>query len=77
MHLNLMGGDRDERDCIGSAGYEWSSEKQQCVRPQEHKQTGECSRIAEAHNLIRECARKKYKECLVKNYPYKKLPTEI
>ena len=33
----LVGGDRDEYGCIGSAGYKWSPEKQQCVRPWEHK----------------------------------------
>jgi len=33
----LLGGDRDNHGCIGSAGYEWSPEKQQCVRPWEHK----------------------------------------
>ena len=34
---NLLGGDRDEHGCMGSAGYKWSPEKQQCVRPWEHK----------------------------------------
>jgi len=32
-----VGGDRDEYGCIGSAGYVWSTEKQQCIRPWEHK----------------------------------------
>ena len=33
----LVGGDRDEHGCIGSAGYIWSAEKQQCIRPWERK----------------------------------------
>ncbi len=31
----LVGGDRDSHGCIGSAGYLWSEQKQQCVRPWE------------------------------------------
>jgi len=37
----LVGGDRDEHGCIGSAGYVWSTEKQQCIRPWEQKDNGE------------------------------------
>jgi len=29
---NLLGGDRDERGCIGSAGYSWCESKQKCLR---------------------------------------------
>lgn len=28
----LVGGDRDEHGCIGSAGYSWCEEKQKCLR---------------------------------------------
>lgn len=28
----IVGGDRDEQGCIGSAGYQWCEKKQQCVR---------------------------------------------
>jgi len=28
----LVGGDRDEHGCIGSAGYSWCAEKQKCLR---------------------------------------------
>ena len=29
----LVGGDRDEHGCIGSAGYVWSEVKKDCIRP--------------------------------------------
>ena len=28
----LIGGDKDEHGCIGSAGYTWCQEKQKCLR---------------------------------------------
>jgi hypothetical protein len=31
----LVGGDRDEHGCIGSAGYVWDEARQDCVRPWE------------------------------------------
>ena len=31
----LVGGDRDSHGCIGSAGYSWNEQKQQCLRPWE------------------------------------------
>ena len=31
----LVGNDKDEHGCIGSAGYQWDEEKQDCVRPWE------------------------------------------
>lgn len=31
----LVGDDKDEHGCIGSAGYVWSEDKQECVRPWE------------------------------------------
>jgi len=30
---HLLGGDRDEHQCIPSAGYQWSELKKQCIRP--------------------------------------------
>ncbi len=32
---DLIGGDRDEHGCIGSAGYVWCEVKQKCLRPWE------------------------------------------
>lgn len=29
---SLLGGDRDEHGCIGSAGYSWCEAKQKCLR---------------------------------------------
>ncbi len=29
---NIVGGDRDEHGCIGSAGYSWCEPKQKCIR---------------------------------------------
>lgn len=29
---NILGGDKDEHGCIGSAGYSWCEEKQKCLR---------------------------------------------
>ncbi|XLQ20764.1 MAG: hypothetical protein ACKUBY_03755 [Candidatus Moraniibacteriota bacterium] len=33
----MVGNDKDEHGCIGSAGYSWSEEKQECIRPWEEK----------------------------------------
>lgn len=33
----LLGGDRDEHGCIGSAGYSWCEAKQKCLRNWEEK----------------------------------------
>jgi len=33
----LLGGDRDEYGCIGSAGYSWCEKKKKCLRPWEEK----------------------------------------
>ena len=32
-----VGADRDKHGCIGSAGYTWSEELGQCIRPWEQK----------------------------------------
>jgi len=37
----LVGGDRDEHGCIGSAGYTWCENKQKCLRVWEEKCTTE------------------------------------
>jgi maltose-binding protein MalE len=34
---NLVGGDRDEHGCIGSAGYSWCAPKNKCLRVWEEK----------------------------------------
>lgn len=33
----LLGGDRDEHDCIPSAGYVWCEKLQKCIRPWEEE----------------------------------------
>lgn len=33
----VVGNDKDEHDCIGSAGYEWDEQTQKCERPWEEK----------------------------------------
>lgn len=33
----IVGGDRDEHGCIGSAGYSWCAPKQKCLRPWEEE----------------------------------------
>jgi len=38
----LVGNDRDEHGCIGSAGYTWCEEKQKCLRTWEENCTKEC-----------------------------------
>jgi hypothetical protein len=40
---NIVGGDRDEHGCIGSAGYSWCEAKQKCLRIWEEK----CDSVAE------------------------------
>ena len=37
MRPALVGGDRDEHGCIGSAGYSWDAENAKCVRPWENE----------------------------------------
>ena len=34
---NIVGGDKDEHGCIGSAGYSWCQIKQKCLRVWEEK----------------------------------------
>jgi hypothetical protein len=37
----IVGGDRDEHGCVGSAGYLWSEKMQQCLRPWENPEAFE------------------------------------
>lgn len=37
LEKNIVGNDRDEHGCIGSAGYAWCEEKQKCLREWEEK----------------------------------------
>ena len=34
---DIVGGDRDENGCIGSAGYQWNKAANKCIRPWESK----------------------------------------
>ncbi|MEA2112767.1 MAG: hypothetical protein U9P50_02220 [Patescibacteria group bacterium] len=38
----LVGGDRDEHGCIGSAGYSWCEAKEECLRPWEEEWDESC-----------------------------------
>lgn len=51
----VVGGDKDEHGCIGSAGYVWCEEKSKCLRPWEEvcvddKEKGIVSALATKHN---------------------------
>jgi len=51
----LIGGDRDEHGCIGSAGYTWNESLQKCVRVFEEKLKTYCEenqRTAEVCTMI-------------------------
>ncbi|MBM3205341.1 hypothetical protein FJZ41_00615 [Candidatus Shapirobacteria bacterium] len=50
---NLLGGDRDEHGCIGSAGYSWCEAKQKCLRIWEEpcEANGEICGIENCHGL--------------------------
>ena len=39
---DLVGGDKDENRCIGSAGYTWDEDKQKCIRVWEERLKQEC-----------------------------------
>jgi len=47
----LVGGDKDEHGCIGSAGYEWCEVKQKCIRPWEEQ----CDSGVTTTNAAQEC----------------------
>ena len=42
---DLVGGDKDEHGCIGSAGYTWDETKQECVRVWEEEMKEVCIEI--------------------------------
>lgn len=44
---NIVGGDKDEHGCIGSAGYSWCEEKQKCLRVWEETCSAEDIKTAE------------------------------
>jgi len=55
----MVGGDRDEHGCIGSAGYSWCQEKQKCLRIWEEPCEGnsgstDCA-IENCHGMDIEC----------------------
>lgn len=41
----VVGGDKDEHGCIGSAGYSWCEEKQKCLRTWEESCTVETEQV--------------------------------
>lgn len=47
----LVGGDKDEHGCIGSAGYEWCEGKKKCIRPWEES----CYYEVTTTNAAQEC----------------------
>lgn len=47
----LVGGDKDEHGCIGSAGYTWCEEKQKCLREWEESCTGTAAAAGTATSL--------------------------
>lgn len=51
----VVGGDKDEHGCIGSAGYVWCKEKQKCLRPWEE----ECSVNSKKVKIMPEVASQK------------------
>ncbi len=50
----LVGSDQDGHGCIGSAGYSWSEEREQCVR------TWEVPIMVEAETAVRELLSQRY-----------------
>jgi hypothetical protein len=45
MRERLVGGDKDEHGCIGSAGYSWCAEKQKCLRVWEEQCTASSTAV--------------------------------
>ncbi len=48
----IIGGDRDAHGCLGPAGYLWSEQKQQCVRPWEENASSTSNDPAEPQPVI-------------------------
>ena len=49
---DLVGGDKDEHGCIGSAGYTWDETKQKCVRVWEEIMKEDCAKLGCPANSI-------------------------
>ncbi len=66
----LVGGDRDEHGCIGSAGYSWCEVKQKCLRVWEEK----CE-----EEKIEETVKEAVTKALVKKYNWEanKVSTQV
>jgi len=48
----IVGGDKDEHGCIGSAGYTWNETKQECVREWEETLKHACIELGCAENML-------------------------
>jgi len=48
----LLGGDRDEHGCIGSAGYAWCEAKGECLRPWEESWDESCGPVSGAEEVV-------------------------
>ncbi len=48
----LLGGDRDEHGCIGSAGYAWCEAKGECLRPWEDEWDESCGVVPGANESL-------------------------
>ena len=48
----MLGSDRDEHGCIGSAGYSWCAREAACVRPWELAQQRELAAGKEAFDAV-------------------------
>ena len=51
----IVGGDKDEHGCIGSAGYTWCEEKQKCLRAWEEPCNGPSCGLQTCHGLNLSC----------------------
>jgi len=48
----IVGGDKDEHGCIGSAGYTWNETKQECVREWEETLKHACIELGCGENML-------------------------
>jgi flagellar basal body-associated protein FliL len=51
---NILGGDRDEHGCIGSAGYSWCEKKNKCLRQWEEECESKKTSVEEIQKLFAE-----------------------
>lgn len=61
----LLGGDKDEHGCIGSAGYTWCESKQKCIRPWEE----DCPEVSGIANPASVYCSEKGGETVIKKLP--------